>query len=93
MAEERDTFDVMAPVDRQGKTRWIRIGIGWGKTGRKGYQVSIQLDSLPMQREWEGKLVLFKKDESDQPAHKRSRGPAGLGDHDPPGYNDSDIPF
>lgn len=87
MADNQDTFDVMAPVIRDHKTRWIRIGIGWGKTGRKGYQVSIQLDSMPFSHEWEGKLVLFKKEEQRQ----RGPGPAGVGDFpDPRG---DDIPF
>ena len=101
-SEKRTTYEVTAPVDRKGKTRWIRVGTGWGKQARGKHQISLVLDSLPLPHEWEGKLVLFEQIEEDgnaprrhhsDPGPEQDRDPAGNWTKARDGQGDGDIPF
>lgn len=72
------------------KTAWVRVGAAWD--ARSGNGISVQLDTLPVTKDWDGKLMLFPS---------RGAGGAFTGRTEAdvaasvpaPGAADDDIPF
>lgn len=77
---ETKRYDVSSPVEgKDGKTRWIKCGVGFLQKNKNG--INVYLDALPVN----GKLSIMPA----RPGRKQSDSD---GDHDPD-VGPSDAPF
>ena len=91
---DKITYDVTTPIVREGRTHWVPLGIAWGKMGDKGHQITVRLNSLPLDKNWEGSLMLFPRSDNGlkqvpDPSKKKDAKKVGT----PERYADDDIPF
>lgn len=97
MAQVTKRWDVVAgrkytTRENEERTHWINVGRA---TEWDGEQISIELHSLPVFPEWNGRLSLFvPKDKDEKPQQRPQRSAqAGAQKAAPTQDPDDDIPF